>query len=63
MSLMKRPERQGFVKSGAAAGQGHEVASAPMSEAPAVTVELTDHVATVEIHRPPHNWFGIEMRI
>jgi 2-(1,2-epoxy-1,2-dihydrophenyl)acetyl-CoA isomerase len=25
----------------------------------AVTVELADHVATVEIHRPPHNWFDI----
>jgi enoyl-CoA hydratase/carnithine racemase len=26
---------------------------------PAVTVELDAHVATVEIHRPPHNWFDI----
>jgi enoyl-CoA hydratase/carnithine racemase len=25
----------------------------------AVTVELDGHVATVEIHRPPHNWFDI----
>src|SRR3954470_12808836 len=30
-----------------------------MSSAPAVTVELAEHVATVEIHRPPHNWFDI----
>jgi len=25
----------------------------------AVSVDLTDHVATVEIHRPPHNWFDV----
>jgi enoyl-CoA hydratase/carnithine racemase len=25
----------------------------------AVSVELSGHVATVEIHRPPHNWFDI----
>jgi enoyl-CoA hydratase/carnithine racemase len=25
----------------------------------AVTVDLDGHVATVEIHRPPHNWFDI----
>jgi enoyl-CoA hydratase/carnithine racemase len=25
----------------------------------AVTVDLEGHVATVEIHRPPHNWFDI----
>ena len=25
----------------------------------AVSVDLADHVATVEIHRPPHNWFDI----
>ncbi len=43
----------------AAADQGHAVASAAMSSAPAVTVELAEHVATVEIHRPPHNWFDI----
>jgi 2-(1,2-epoxy-1,2-dihydrophenyl)acetyl-CoA isomerase len=30
-----------------------------MSTDPAVTVDLHDHVATVEIHRPPHNWFDI----
>jgi enoyl-CoA hydratase/carnithine racemase len=32
-----------------------------MSTDPAVTVELDHHVATVEIHRPPHNWFDIEV--
>src|SRR6476469_11142943 len=32
-----------------------------MSSEQAVTVDLTDHVATVEIHRPPHNWFDIEV--
>jgi enoyl-CoA hydratase/carnithine racemase len=26
---------------------------------PSVTVALDGHVATVEIHRPPHNWFDI----
>jgi enoyl-CoA hydratase/carnithine racemase len=25
----------------------------------AVSVDLADHVAIVEIHRPPHNWFDI----
>jgi 2-(1,2-epoxy-1,2-dihydrophenyl)acetyl-CoA isomerase len=30
-----------------------------MSTDLAVTVDLADHVATVEIHRPPHNWFDI----
>jgi enoyl-CoA hydratase/carnithine racemase len=30
-----------------------------MSDDPAVSVELADHVGTVEIHRPPHNWFDI----
>ena len=30
-----------------------------MSNAGAVTVERTEHVATVEIHRPPHNWFDV----
>ena len=25
----------------------------------AVSVDLADHVATIEIHRPPHNWFDI----
>ena len=59
MSLMKRPERQGFVKSGAAADQGDVVGSAPMTADAAVSVDLADHVATVEIHRPPHNWFDI----
>jgi 2-(1,2-epoxy-1,2-dihydrophenyl)acetyl-CoA isomerase len=59
MTEMKLRERQGFVKSGAATDQGHAVASAPMSDAAAVTVDLADHVATVEIHRPPHNWFDI----
>ena len=29
-----------------------------MSET-AVTTELVGHVATVEVHRPPHNWFDI----
>jgi enoyl-CoA hydratase/carnithine racemase len=24
-----------------------------------VTTTITDHVATVEIHRPPHNWFDV----
>ena len=32
-----------------------------MSSEQAVTVDLTDHVATVEIHRPPHNWFDIDV--
>ena len=32
-----------------------------MSTDPAVSVDLDDHVATVEIHRPPHNWFDIEV--
>jgi 2-(1,2-epoxy-1,2-dihydrophenyl)acetyl-CoA isomerase len=32
-----------------------------MSSEEAVTVDLTDHVATVEIHRPPHNWFDIDV--
>ena len=30
-----------------------------MTSEQAVTVDLADHVATVEIHRPPHNWFDI----
>jgi enoyl-CoA hydratase/carnithine racemase len=30
-----------------------------MSTDPAVTVERVEHVATVEIHRPPHNWFDV----
>jgi 2-(1,2-epoxy-1,2-dihydrophenyl)acetyl-CoA isomerase len=30
-----------------------------MSTETAVSVEIADHVATVEIHRPPHNWFDI----
>src|SRR5215467_10712500 len=30
-----------------------------MTTEQAVTVDLDDHVATVEIHRPPHNWFDI----
>src|SRR6266540_3199263 len=32
-----------------------------MSTDPAVTVDLSEHVATVEIHRPPHNWFDIDV--
>ncbi len=32
-----------------------------MSTDPAVTVDLDHHVATVEIHRPPHNWFDIDV--
>jgi 2-(1,2-epoxy-1,2-dihydrophenyl)acetyl-CoA isomerase len=32
-----------------------------MSTEPAVTVALDDHVATVEIHRPPHNWFDVDV--
>jgi enoyl-CoA hydratase/carnithine racemase len=32
-----------------------------MSSDPAVTVDLREHVATVEIHRPPHNWFDIDV--
>jgi 2-(1,2-epoxy-1,2-dihydrophenyl)acetyl-CoA isomerase len=60
---MKRRERQGFVKRSAGADQGNErgseaVVSASMNAA-AVSVDLTGHVATVEIHRPPHNWFDI----
>jgi enoyl-CoA hydratase/carnithine racemase len=30
-----------------------------MTSEPAVSVDLAGHVATVEIHRPPHNWFDI----
>jgi len=26
-----------------------------------VSVDLEDHVATVEIHRPPHNWFDFSL--
>src|SRR5262245_46084040 len=32
-----------------------------MSTERAVTVALDEHVATVEIHRPPHNWFDIDV--
>jgi enoyl-CoA hydratase/carnithine racemase len=32
-----------------------------MSTDPAVSVDLSEHVATVEIHRPPHNWFDIDV--
>ena len=32
-----------------------------MSTDQAVTVALDEHVATVEIHRPPHNWFDIDV--
>jgi enoyl-CoA hydratase/carnithine racemase len=56
---MKRPERQAFVKPSACPGQGDRVGSAPMSAEAAVSVDLGEHVATVEIHRPPHNWFDI----
>ena len=27
----------------------------------AVSVDLAEHVATVEIHRPPHNWFDVSL--
>jgi 2-(1,2-epoxy-1,2-dihydrophenyl)acetyl-CoA isomerase len=30
-----------------------------MSTDQAITVDVADHVATVEIHRPPHNWFDL----
>src|SRR3954454_20508216 len=30
-----------------------------MTVAPAVSVDLAGHVATIENHRPPHNWFDI----
>jgi 2-(1,2-epoxy-1,2-dihydrophenyl)acetyl-CoA isomerase len=33
--------------------------SADALAARAVSVDLAAHVATVEIHRPPHNWFDI----
>ena len=33
--------------------------SAAASTDRAVTVDVADHVATIEIHRPPHNWFDI----
>jgi enoyl-CoA hydratase/carnithine racemase len=33
--------------------------SADASPERAVTVDLAGHVATIEIHRPPHNWFDI----
>jgi enoyl-CoA hydratase/carnithine racemase len=29
--------------------------------ADSVTIELDGHVATVEVHRPPHNWFDLEV--
>src|SRR4051794_31063020 len=32
-----------------------------MSTDDAVTVEVADFVATVEIHRPPHNWFDLDV--
>ena len=32
-----------------------------MTSQQAVTVDLADHVAIVEIHRPPHNWFDIDV--
>jgi enoyl-CoA hydratase/carnithine racemase len=32
-----------------------------MSAQQAVTVDVVGHVATVEIHRPPHNWFDVEV--
>jgi enoyl-CoA hydratase/carnithine racemase len=56
---MKRRERQGSMKASAGTGQGHEVVSATMTADRSVSVDLVDHVATVEIHRPPHNWFDI----
>src|SRR5438034_452820 len=34
-----------------------------MSNEQAVTVDLSDHVATVEIHRPPHQGFGISVTL
>src|SRR3954451_24512894 len=33
--------------------------SADASTDRAVTVDFADHVATIEVHRPPHNWFDI----
>jgi 2-(1,2-epoxy-1,2-dihydrophenyl)acetyl-CoA isomerase len=30
-----------------------------MSSTEAVSVAVADHVGTVEIHRPPHNWFDV----
>ncbi len=32
-----------------------------MSTDAAVSVDVADFVATVEIHRPPHNWFDLEV--
>jgi enoyl-CoA hydratase/carnithine racemase len=32
-----------------------------MSTNQAVTVDVADFVATVEIHRPPHNWFDLDV--
>jgi 2-(1,2-epoxy-1,2-dihydrophenyl)acetyl-CoA isomerase len=32
-----------------------------MSTNRAVTVDVADFVATVEIHRPPHNWFDLDV--
>jgi enoyl-CoA hydratase/carnithine racemase len=26
-----------------------------------ITIELDGHVATVEVHRPPHNWFDLDV--
>jgi enoyl-CoA hydratase/carnithine racemase len=37
------------------------MSTAATPEDRAVTVELADHVATVEIHRPPHNWFDVDV--
>jgi enoyl-CoA hydratase/carnithine racemase len=37
------------------------MSSAISPEDRAVTVALDDHVATVEIHRPPNNWFDIDV--
>ena len=52
------------MKPQAASHQGHEargkeVASAAMSSERAVSVDLSEHVAMVEVHRPPHNWFDV----
>jgi 2-(1,2-epoxy-1,2-dihydrophenyl)acetyl-CoA isomerase len=32
-----------------------------MSSKSAVTVDIEDFVATVEVHRPPHNWFDVQV--
>lgn len=34
-----------------------------MTETPPISVDIEQHVARVEIHRPPHNWFDLSAMI